>query len=161
MKIRLATPADIDAANEIYSSAREFMRKAGNPYQWGTSYPGLEDIVDGINDGTSYVCELDGEVVATFYFKIGPDPTYNEIFDGEWQNDEPYAAIHRIAVKYHGQGIADFCFAECFRRFPNLKIDTHEDNIPMQKCLERCGFVHCGTIYTWNGEPRKAYQKVK
>ncbi len=160
MKIRLATLADIDAANEIYASARDFMRKAGNPYQWGTSYPGREDIVDGINDGTSYVCESDGETVATFYFKIGPDPTYNEIFDGEWQNDEPYAAIHRIAVKYHGRGIVDFCFAECFRRFPNLKIDTHEYNIPMQKCLERCGFVHCGTIYTWNGEPRKAYQKV-
>ncbi len=160
MLIRLATAADAEAANEIYDKAREFMREAGNPYQWDSSYPGLSDILAGISDGTSYVCEDGGEIVATFYFKIGDDPTYAQI-NGEWKNDEPYAVIHRIAVKHHGKGIVDFCFDECFKRFSNLKIDTHENNIPMQKCLKRCGFEYCGIIKTWNGEDRYAYQKVK
>ena len=161
MIIRLATADDIMAANEIYDQARVYMRDAGNPGQWNSVYPGTKDSADGIEDGTSYVCEDGGEVVATFYFKIGDDPTYAVIREGNWKNDEPYAVIHRIAVKYHGRGIVDFCFDECFKKFPNLKIDTHKDNIPMQKCLVRCGFEYCGIINTWNGEPRKAYQKVK
>ena len=160
MIIRPATIADVDAANEIYDMARGFMRETGNPNQWNSAYPGKKDIVDGIADGTSYVCEDGGEIVATFYFKIGDDPTYAEIFDGAWLDSEPYAVIHRIAVKHHGRGIVDACFNLCFDRFPSLKIDTHEDNIPMQKCLERCGFRYCGIIYTWNGDKRRAYQKI-
>ncbi len=160
MIIRPAISADLDAASDIYDSAREFMKAAGNPNQWNTVYPGRTDIEEGFSDGTSYVCEDSGEVVATFYFKIGDDPTYAKI-DGEWKNNDPYAVIHRIAVKYHGRGIVDFCFSECFKLFPNLKIDTHEDNIPMQRVLLRCGFEYCGIIKTWSGEPRYAYQKAK
>ena len=85
----------------------------------------------------------------------------NNDLDGEWKNSAPYGAIHRIAVKYHGRGIVDFCFRECFLRFPNLKIDTHRDNIPMQKCLKRAGFEYCGIIYLANGDERLAYQKTK
>lgn len=161
MIIRLATDADVNAANEIYDLARTYMREAGNPCQWNSVYPGKKDIKDGIADGTSYVCVDGDEVVATFYFNIGDDPTYAEIREGDWVNHDPYAVIHRIAVKYHGRGIVDECFDFCFNKFPNLKIDTHKDNIPMQKCLSRCGFEYCGIITTWNGEPRKAYQKVK
>ncbi len=159
MIIRLATPADVEAANEIYEAARTYMREAGNPCQWNSVYPSKKDISDGITDGTSYVCEDNGEIVATFYFKIGDDPTYSVITDGNWKNDKSYAVIHRIAVKHHGRGIVDACFDFCFEKFPNLKIDTHKDNIPMQKCLLRCGFEYCGIIKTWNGEPRRAYQK--
>ncbi len=159
MIIRPATAADICAASEIYDSARAFMRNAGNPDQWNSAYPSRADVEEGLSDGTSFVCEDDGEIVASFYFRIGDDPTYENI-DGKWQNGNPYAVIHRIAVKHRGRGIADFCFRECCKIFPNIKIDTHKDNIPMQKCLEKNGFVYCGIIKTWNGEPRLAYQKA-
>ena len=69
--------------------------------------------------------------------------------------------IHRIAVKYHGRGIADFCFNECFKQFPIIRIDTHEDNIPMQRCLSKNGFEYCGIIYLANGSKRLAYQKIR
>ena len=161
MIIRPATLADVDAANEIYDMARGFMRESGNPNQWNSVYPGKKDISDGIADGTSYVCEEMGEVVATFHFSVGDDPTYKVIYDGEWQNSEPYAVIHRIAVKYHGRGIADFCYRECFRIHPNLRIDTHSDNLPMQRSLGKNGFVRCGVIRLENGEDRVAYQKTK
>lgn len=161
MTIRLATIEDVDAANEIYEDARAFMKKNGNPTQWGDTYPGREDILEGINRGTSYVCEDAGEVVATFHFEENAhDAVYEKIY-GEWKNDEPYAAIHRIAVKHHGKGIVDYCFSECFRRFFNLKIDTHRDNIPMQKCLIRAGFEYCGAVYLPDGTERLAYQKTK
>ena len=162
MFIRKATPIDIAVADEIYTQARKFMKESGNPSQWAGEYPNGYDVRLGIEGGTSYVCEDNGEVVATFHFEANADdPTYRKIYGGEWKNDLPYGVIHRIAVKYHGRGIVDFCFNECFKIIPNLKIDTHEDNIPMKRCLERNGFEYCGIIYLQNGESRMAYQRVK
>ena len=163
MIIRKTTANDVPAAEKIYNDARRFMRENRNPTQWWDSYPNRETVTKDIEDGVGYVCEEDGEVLAVFMFAEGPDPTYDVIYDGAWLNDEPYAVIHRIAVadSAHGRGVAGFCFAECFKRFPNLKIDTHEDNVPMQRALLRAGFEKCGIIHIMTGDERVAFQKCK
>ena len=45
------------------------------------------------------------------------------------------------------------------KEFPNLKIDTHRDNYPMQKSLKKNGFEYCGIIYLADGNERLAFQK--
>ena len=116
MIIRPATYNDIDEAARIYDLARSFMKETGNPNQWPGSYPGAKEIKDGVDQKTGYVCCDGEEIVATFHFEAdADDPTYRKIFEGEWKNDLPYGVIHRIAVKYHGRGIVDFCFNECFK----------------------------------------------
>ncbi len=160
MIIRKATEADVMAAAEIYEHARRFMRESGNPDQWNGDYPNELDVREGIAAGTSYVCEDGGEVVATFHYeREADDPTYRRIYEGQWLSDLPYSVIHRIAVKHHGRGIIDFCFSECFKLFPNIRIDTHEANIPMQRALIRNGFRRCGIIYLESGDRRIAFQK--
>lgn len=162
MIIRPAKESDVEAAAKIYDDARIFMKESGNPNQWSGIYPNGDDVRLGIVKGTSYVCEDDGEVVATFHYeRNADDPTYHMIYGGSWLCDGEYSVIHRIAVKYHGRGIIDFCYNECFKLQPNIRIDTHRDNIPMQKCLKRCGFEYCGIIYLKNGEERLAFQKIK
>lgn len=162
MIIRPARQPDVQAAAEIYENARKFMRESGNPNQWSGEYPNEFDVEEGIKNGTSYVCEDNGEIVASFHFEAdADDPTYHKIYEGQWLNNAPYSVIHRIAVKYHGCGIIDFCFNECFKAMQNIKIDTHEDNIPMRKCLLRCGFEYCGVIYLKSGDKRIAFQKIK
>ena len=160
MLIRKTTFADVDAASAIYSSARAFMRKAGNPNQWNGVYPNANNILEDIESGGSYVCEDDGEIVAVFYFCVGNDPTYDKIYGGAWKQDGEYAVIHRIAVKYHGRGIADFIYSHCFNVHPNLRIDTHRDNAPMRRSLSKNGFEYCGIIYLANGDERLAFQRV-
>ena len=49
---------------------------------------------------------------------------------------------------------------ELEKKYKNLRIDTHEDNIPMRSFLLKHGFVECGIIYLENGEERIAYHKV-
>lgn len=163
MFIRAIKRSDIDAAAHIYDDAREFMRATGNPTQWSDGYPNRISLLEDMKNGVGYVCEEDGELLAVFMFSVGRDPTYDEIYDGCWLNDEPYAVIHRIAVSKagRGRGVAAFCFADCFSRFGNLRIDTHRDNAPMQRALDRAGFKRCGVIYLQNGEERIAYQKVE
>ena len=53
MTIRPALLADVEAAYEIYESARAFMKKNGNPTQWGGNYPARDNIVEGIKSGVS------------------------------------------------------------------------------------------------------------
>ena len=160
MNIRKSTDKDISSIKQIYETAREFMRVAGNPDQWGSGYPPESLILSDISEGQSYVVEDGGEIIATFYFSIGADPTYAEIYEGEWLNDEPYAVIHRVAVSTPGRGTAGHIFDYCRGIFGNIRIDTHRDNKPMQKTLEKHGFVRCGIIYLDSGDERIAYQSV-
>ena len=46
-----------------------------------------------------------------------------------------------------------------FSEYPNVRIDTHEDNYVMQNMLKKLGYTYCGIIHLENGDPRLAYQK--
>lgn len=161
MQIRKTTPADLLAISEIYENAKRFMRESGNPNQWNSGRPNIDSAREDMENGVGYVLEENGEVLAVFMFSVGEDVTYKNIYSGEWLNLEPYAVIHRIAVKEQGRGLIDFCISYCFEICKNLKIDTHRDNIPMQKALLKRSFEYCGIIYLENGEERLAFQKVK
>ena len=157
--IQKANLSQLPEILEIYEKARQFMAQSGNPDQWGTAYPPEEMIRQDILDGKSYV-NLDGDHIrAVFYFAVEADPTYSYI-DGAWRNDAPYGVIHRIAVGENGRGVAAECFRFAWECCGNLRIDTHEKNLPMQRCLAKHGFERCGIIYLEDGDPRIAYQKV-
>lgn len=161
MLIRKTVTGDIESVMAIYASAREFMREVGNGNQWGSTHPRRELIESDIRNQTGYVVEDEGEIVGAFFFNIGEDPTYKTIYDGKWISTEEYGVIHRIAVKYRGRGIVGFVYDECFKQIKNLRIDTHKDNIPMQRSLKKAGFEYCGIILLESGDERLAYQKVK
>ena len=55
------------------------------------------------------------------------------------------------------KGLAHKVFDYCSRRMPYLRIDTHEDNKPMQAAIMSYGFAECGIIYVADGSPRLAY----
>lgn len=144
---------------DVYAQARQFMAQNGNPDQWGTAYPSEDMIRQDILNGKCYVNLEGNHIRAVFYFAVEADPTYGYI-EGAWLNDAPYGVIHRIAVGESGKGVAAECFDFVAQRCDNIRIDTHEKNIPMQRCLAKNGFARCGIIYLEDGDPRIAYQKV-
>lgn len=156
--IQKANISQLPRIMEIYGQARTFMAQTGNPDQWGTNYPPEEMIRQDIENGKSYVEIENDSIRAVFYFAVEEDPTYGYI-DGAWLNDRPYGVIHRIAVGENGRGVAAQCFQFAYAQCSNLRIDTHEKNIPMQRCLAKNGFARCGIIYLEDGDPRIAYQK--
>lgn len=144
----------------IYAAARAFMQQTGNPTQWGDHYPSESFIREEIAAGHSYVClNEQGEIVGTFCFILGEDPTYQQIFEGSWLNDEPYGTLHRIASSGKEKGVARTCFEWSFSQCPNIRVDTHHDNRVMQQIIASQGFTCCGIIYVSDGSPRLAYQK--
>ena len=161
MEIRRSTMEDLDTLCKMYESARQFMAFHGNPQQWGQTYPKRTLTESDIASGCSYVCEDQGRIIATFYYREGPDDTYLRIYDGEWLNAEPYGVVHRITSDGTVKGAASFCLEWAFEQCGNLKIDTHRDNRIMQHMLEKNGFRYCGVIYTDDGSERMAYQKAE
>ena len=166
MNIRKSTENDINRMMEIYTYARDFMAKHGNPNQWGpTNWPPEELIHNDIKAGNSYVCINDaGNVIGTFFFIQGKDiePTYRDITEGEWLDDSPYGVIHRLASDGSQKGIGSFCINWAYEQCGHLRIDTHGDNVVMQNIARKLNFTHCGIIYVEEDNyPRLAYEKSK
>lgn len=159
--IRKTQSNEIDTLLTIYAKAREFMEQTGNGTQWQKGYPTREVLEEDIKEGHSYVCVEENEILATFNFFVGIEPTYNKTYEGEWLNNEPYGVIHRIAVAVHKRGVASFCIQWCLKQMPNIKIDTHRNNIPMQKTILKNNFQYCGIIKKPDGTERLAYQSLK
>ena len=155
--IRPAVPTDLDALEGIYRSARAFMHRSGNSSQWSGNYPSREMLIGDLASGT--LCAVtDGKSVhGAFVLQPGPDPTY-AVIDGAWRSDAPYAAIHRVASDGLTRGVFHECAEYAKARWASLRIDTHRDNLPMQRHILREGFVYCGVIRTWDGTERLAYQ---
>ncbi len=160
-RIRPTTHSDLPEVMEIYAIARDFMCRAGNATQWADGYPSTEYITSEIDAGHSFVCENQtGELVGTFCFIIGDDPTYEIIYEGKWLNNDLYGTVHRIASSGKEKGVAEACFRWCFMQCGNIRVDTHRDNRVMQQILGRLEFTYCGIIYVSNGTERLAYQRL-
>lgn len=159
MEIRRTRKEEIKILMGLYDEARTFMRRMGNAEQWLNGYPSAEVVWKDIMQGNSYVCIEEGEIIGTFCFMQGVDPNYRIIENGHWLNDAPYGVIHRLASSGRKKRLADVCIRWCSERCPNLRVDTHRDNWPMQEVLKRNGFRECGIIYVEDGTPRIAYQR--
>lgn len=158
--IRPAQRKDLDRILEIYSYAKKFMADTGNPTQWAGSYPQRELLEEDIANQGLYVVTEAEKICGVFYFVIGPDSTYAVIENGTWHSDETYGTIHRIAGNGTG-GVFGAALEFCRGRIGYLRIDTHEDNKVMQHVVTKHGFKPCGIIYTDDGTPRIAFDRLE
>ena len=166
MTVRRAVAEDLPRLEALYADARRFMAENGNPTQWRAGYPSRAMLEEDAARGESYVCEDGQTLCAAFLFRPPvsgeeTEPDYAHI-DGAWKADGPYGVLHRVAVAVPGRGAAGFCMDWCFARCPNLRMDTHRDNAPMQRALAKNGFVYCGVIrLRADGSQRLAYQRTE
>lgn len=157
MEIRKSELSDLPAMEALYAAAREFMREMGNPDQWGTVHPPAAQLISDIEQGRSYLCLDEGKAVGCFYFGPGPDPAYLTIEGGSWLSDSPYWVVHRVAAAGR-RGVGTFCLRYCMERANHIRIDTHEQNLPMQRMLLKNGFSRRGIIHLANSDERVAFE---
>ena len=159
--VRRAVRGDLPRVLSIYADARRRMRESGNPHQWGDRHPSDDMVKEDIAAGQCYLVMQNGKIAGVFYFAVGEDPTYREIFDGAWPDENPYGVIHRIAAAPGAHGVLAAATAFSLEQIGEVRIDTHSDNRIMQHALEKQGFAYCGTIYVADGTPRMAYAKSR
>lgn len=171
MQVRKTQPQDLATVLNIYQQARDYMREMGNPSQWGASWPPSHLIEEDILQQKSHVCveslppvadtSATEAVVAVFFLEMTDDPTYHQIYQGQWiEPQQPYGVVHRLASSRRVQGAATFCLQWALEQCGNIRIDTHQANLPMQNLLQKLGYHYCGVIRTHDGTPRRAYQQL-
>ena len=166
MEIRKATFNDIDNMMTIIKQAQLYFYNHGID-QWQDGYPNPTQLHNDITKGHSYVL-CDQHVIGTMYFAIEEDGNYPGI-KGEWLTGQEakYGVIHRIVVDENCKGKAyakillDFAVEQCkANNISSIRIDTHKDNLSMQRFLLKNNFKLCGNITLQSGAPRIALEKI-
>lgn len=167
MKVRPAAKSDI---NDVLGCVRRIKCEyfeANNINQWADDYPSREIFAADVEKKSLYVMHM-GEVLVGFgVFSAEKESCYSDI-DGAWlTSGENYLVVHRFGINpdWHGMGMGTALLGLAdkiceVKKIVSVRVDTHEDNISMQKLLEKCGYSKCGIIRLENGEPRIAYEKV-
>ena len=149
---------------EIIRDGRAFQQEQGFE-QWTQEYPSVSLIEQDLREGGGYLFKIDGQSAGYMYLSFDGDSSYADI-DGAWRSDEPYAVVHRIALRRQmaGRGLSSAIFAaiESLCRARGvfcIRIDTDKKNARMQHVLEKNGFVRCGYVL-FEGDRKMAYDKL-
>ena len=156
--IRLAQINDLDEIMCMISEGRKHIQTYNIP-QWINGYPSVDTITQDINNNRGYVL-IDNDEIIGYFVVLKHDPCY-ELIDGKWIDDSEYVAIHRTVTKYFNKGLGSKMFDEIKKYYDHIRVDTHEGNISMNKCLLKNNFKYCGVIHLEDGSPRNAYEFVK
>lgn len=163
----MAIMNDLNRILEITKDAKELFRKKGSS-QWQDTdgYPSRKTFQIDIQKKQLFVYE-EKEILGFVVCSMELDPFY----DGDnWLSNEPYIAIHRLAVSKtaYGKGIGEkiFCFAEEYAKQVGrraIRIDTAIENDIMLHLITKRQFQPCGLIMikkdTIIDKRRLAFQK--
>lgn len=161
--IRKTKYEDVNAIMDIINDAKLYLKEQGIN-QWQDGYPNRHTIEMDINNDESYVIEIDNEIVATCMISKNIEPSYHYIEGGKWLCNDNYIVLHRIATKKDckGNGFAGQFLDYASKLYPeakSIRMDTHEENLSMQKFFLKNGFIYCGIIYLPSKDKRRAYEK--
>lgn len=156
--IKNASLNDLDTIMFMIEEGRKHIQSYNIP-QWINGYPSRETIKEDIDNNRGYLLIDNNETIGYFVI-IEYDPCYDKI-DGKWLDDSPYIAVHRTVTKYFNKGLGSKMFDEIKNKYNHIRVDTHEGNISMNKCLLKNDFKYCGVIHISDNSPRNAYEYIK
>lgn len=166
MEFSLAKKSDVEEIMNIITIAQAHFKSEGID-QWQNNYPNHQVIKKDIENNSSYVIKDEEKVLGTVMISFDGESNYDKIHKGQWLSHGDYAVIHRIAVDFNHRGtglasefmekIEKMCIA---KNTSSIKVDTHRENLPMQKLLLKNNYKECGIIYLKDGNERLAYEKL-
>jgi ribosomal protein S18 acetylase RimI-like enzyme len=157
--IRLAIIEEIRAISELAKVVRSDMWINGLE-QWTGNYPAYENFYqDYVNKGL-YVLVEEGLIIGSVSIFVENEVAYHEVV---WEKDKSLV-VHRVIVdparqgKGYGKQLLEFALSMAQQGgFDSVKIDTHPDNLKMQKLLKSMNFNYRGYLSSIN---RLAFEKV-
>lgn len=165
LEFRKAVESDIASIMNIIRQAQEHFKEQGID-QWQNNYPNLEIILMDIKNRNGYVLLEGDTIIGTASVSFDGEKTYEHIYNGKWISNDEYVVVHRMAIdpRYKRQGLATAIMEKveemCLDKgVHSIKVDTHEENLAMQKLLKKNKFEYCGIIYLEDGSKRIAFEK--
>lgn len=157
--IKLVEKGELDELVVLAKAVKKAMLSEGLQ-QWIGDYPNYDVFLKDYEKHGLYGYYLDDRLIAAIAILPENDLAYQEV---KWDSDKALV-IHRIMVNplFQKMGIAKKLFDYAIGMVKDLdyqaiKIDTHPDNIKMQKLVESYSFVYRGYLSSIN---RLAYELV-
>lgn len=152
MELRLAKRHEINKVMEIINEAKSHLKQQGIN-QWQEGYPDCDCIRRDIEEEKGFFIDDQDTILGYLCIDYDGEPTYTHL-NGQWQSDEKYVVVHRMAFteSARGRGTSDtvFCLVEEMSRQKGIysfRVDTDADNQKMQHILKKNGFTYRGTIW--------------
>ena len=152
-QIRVAAPDDLEHIVAIIESGRAYLKAQGLP-QWQNGYgPNRTEAASDMERGRGYVLEIAGR--AGGYASLIPGPEGSPaLFEGAWAGaGEHYTTIHRVALEsaVRGAGLSAAFLEGLIQAaqalgYQDIRIDTHPENVIMQKVIIKTGFQYRGVM---------------
>ena len=168
---RRAVPEDMDALLDILEQAKAYLRESGVD-QWQEGYPNREALLADMEAGRGWIFECEGRPAGYECISMSPEECYRDI-DGAWLTEgENYAVIHRAmaAADFRHTKLASemFSLAEDLAAGmgrQSVRVDTHRDNMAMNRLCEKLGYTFCGVVDLSSVDPahdskRNGYEKT-
>jgi len=166
MEFLRAVEKDASGIFNIIKQAQDYFKEQGIN-QWQDNYPNFKIINNDIENKNGYVLLKNNIILGTVVVSFDGEKNYESIYNGKWLSNDEFAVIHRIAIdsKFKGLGLSSVIIKNIEKICLNngvhsIKIDTHKENISMQKMLLKNGFIYCGIIYLENKSERVAFEKI-
>ncbi len=157
--IRLAINDEIQAISELAKVVRADMWNNGLE-QWTGNYPAYENFYQDYANKGLHVLVKDGLIIGSVSIFVENETAYHEVV---WEKDKSLV-VHRIIVdparqgQGYGKQLLEFALSMAKQDgFGSVKIDTHPDNLKMQKLLKSMNFSYRGYLSSIN---RLAFEKV-
>ncbi len=157
--IRLAIIEEIQAISELAKAVRSDMWNNGLK-QWTGNYPAYENFYQDYANKGLYVLVEEGVIIGSVSIFVENEIAYHEV---AWEKDKSLV-VHRIIVdparqgKGYGKQLIEFALTMALQDgFDSVKIDTHPDNLKMQRLLKSMNFNYRGYLSSIN---RLAFEKV-
>ena len=150
--IRLATPADLSQAAEIYEEILDQEQQGPVYTNWQRGkYPTIDTARQAQEAGTLYVGEEDGVLWGVVNLNGLQLPEYDAIPWSIPAARDEVGVIHTLCIRpsCHGRGYARqmvaFCEEEARRKGKKvMRLDTYEGNLPANTMYPKLGYTFVG-----------------
>ena len=152
MKLILATQNDFDAIIAFYDDVTERTPEMATYARWSKGkHPTEEGISAYIDEGSMYVYQEGGEIIAAVALTMYQGEDYHAIEWSQLVEDDKVAVIHILAVSpdYQGTGIGSEMIREAIRLAQTngmkaIRLDALASNTPAHKIYNALGFEYRG-----------------
>jgi RimJ/RimL family protein N-acetyltransferase len=134
--------------------------------QWQNGEPSELTIQNDIELGQYWILILDNHILGGCAL-VSYEPAYAHLISGQWLNDDPYRVIHRFYIhpswqqKGYAKQLLRLLEAMVLHDgVHNIRVDTHERNMPMRTTLESAHYKCVGETFLPQAGMRFVYHKV-
>lgn len=142
----------LDVLTGFYDKVTACLEAGINYPKWTRGvYPGRQSISKAIQNGTQYICTIEGRAVGAFILNQDAQGNYTA---GEWAKelqDGEYMVIHTLAVSPDcarqgiGRAMIEYAVKQAKDRgYKAIRLDVVPDNLPARKLYEKAGFTFAG-----------------